>query len=424
MIPRFLISRLERQKKFSKTRLTKLLKIKETIKENYSKISLKKGINRFFLLVFGKAKRVVRIINSIFIGPTRQLTHLSVFSIIVLVMAITLISSGTIQAQKVDPFGISEKIKGSCLDNNCGISEISESQTIADIAGVIDKELVKDANTIKTQKVKRATLSLTGNNFLADSRVVSTTVPEGRPRDYVINYTVEDGDTLWSIARKFNITTDTVRWANSITRENEDLVKPGRTLVILPVPGVLHTVAPGDSVEGIAGSYQASVAMIRTYNDLEDKEVKPGMKLIVPDGQIYDPPKPEPEPEPAPSRTRLASSSSSSYGSSYQRYSGGSGGRFPYGYCTWWVAQKRYVPWLGNAWQWYYNAQSYGYATGRTPAPGSIMVTWESGVGHVGYVESVSGSTFTISEMNYYGYGVVNNRTLTPGSVPLIGFIY
>jgi surface antigen len=52
------------------------------------------------------------------------------------------------------------------------------------------------------------------------------------------------------------------------------------------------------------------------------------------------------------------------------------------------------------------------------------MVTWESGVGHVAYVESVSGGSFTISEMNYRGYGIISSRTLTPSSVPLIGFIY
>src|SRR5207253_6044016 len=48
------------------------------------------------------------------------------------------------------------------------------------------------------------------------------------------------------------------------------------------------------------------------------------------------------------------------------------------------------IPWTGNAWQWYANAEALGYAVGATPRPGAIMVTWESRYfGHVAYVESV-----------------------------------
>jgi surface antigen len=98
--------------------------------------------------------------------------------------------------------------------------------------------------------------------------------------------------------------------------------------------------------------------------------------------------------------------------------------RFPWGYCTWWVAHKRYIPWRGNAWQWYGNAIAYGRPVGKTPVVGAVMVTWESRIGHVAYVESVNGNTFTVSEMNYRGYGIQSTRTITTSSVPLIGFIY
>ena len=52
------------------------------------------------------------------------------------------------------------------------------------------------------------------------------------------------------------------------------------------------------------------------------------------------------------------------------------------------------------------------------------MVTGESGWGHVAYVESVNGNTFTVSEMNYIGWGVYSTRTITTSQVPLYGFIY
>jgi len=100
------------------------------------------------------------------------------------------------------------------------------------------------------------------------------------------------------------------------------------------------------------------------------------------------------------------------------------GNRFPYGYCTWYVYNRRQVPWLGNAWEWFAQAQAAGWATGQTPKPGAIQVTWESGFGHVAYVESVNADgSWTVSEMNFRGWAIVDMRTIKPGGVPLIGFI-
>ena len=102
-----------------------------------------------------------------------------------------------------------------------------------------------------------------------------------------------------------------------------------------------------------------------------------------------------------------------------------SGNHFAYGYCTFYVASRRPVPWFGDAGQWYRNAQAMGYAVGSAPRPGAIMVTWESAIGHVAYVESVGGDgSWTVSEMNYKGWNVVSYRTIRPGTIPLIGFIY
>ena len=80
---------------------------------------------------------------------------------------------------------------------------------------------------------------------------------------------------------------------------------------------------------------------------------------------------------------------------------------FPYGQCTWYVAQKRTVTWAGNAGTWLKGAKAAGLATGNEPKVSAIMVTNESPVGHVAYVESISGNTITISEMNYRGFGIV-----------------
>jgi len=99
--------------------------------------------------------------------------------------------------------------------------------------------------------------------------------------------------------------------------------------------------------------------------------------------------------------------------------------RFAFGYCTWYVANKRYIPWLGNAIDWWPNARAYGQPEGQIPRVGAVMVTRESSFGHVAYVEAVNadGSWF-VSEMNFVGWDRVSTRTIRPGQVPLVGFIY
>jgi len=110
----------------------------------------------------------------------------------------------------------------------------------------------------------------------------------------------------------------------------------------------------------------------------------------------------------------------------------GAANGFTYGYCTWWVAHKRYVPWRGNAAQWWWNARAFGFAEGSVPRAGAIMVMGISGTspqGHVAYVESVNpNGSFLVSEMNWWGvagggWGRVDYRTVT-SMRGILGFIY
>jgi peptidoglycan DL-endopeptidase CwlO len=110
----------------------------------------------------------------------------------------------------------------------------------------------------------------------------------------------------------------------------------------------------------------------------------------------------------------------------------GGGNTFTYGYCTWWVAHKRFIPWRGDATQWWWNARAFGFAEGASPRPGAVMVMGVSSTspdGHVAYVESVgSGGAFVVSEMNWWGvagggWGRVDYRTVT-SLRGVLGFIY
>jgi len=56
--------------------------------------------------------------------------------------------------------------------------------------------------------------------------------------------------------------------------------------------------------------------------------------------------------------------------------SGSCGNHFAYGFCTYYVATRRCVPWLGNASSWYIAAAQMGYKEGRVPVAGAIVVFW------------------------------------------------
>lgn len=100
------------------------------------------------------------------------------------------------------------------------------------------------------------------------------------------------------------------------------------------------------------------------------------------------------------------------------------GNHFPYGWCTYYVASRRNVPWFGNAGTWLTGAKKLGFPTGGTPQVGAIIVTSESRWGHVGIVEAVDGADITISEMNYSGFGRISSRTIPATYGAIKGYIY
>ena len=111
--------------------------------------------------------------------------------------------------------------------------------------------------------------------------------------------------------------------------------------------------------------------------------------------------------------------------------------RFAFGQCTYW-ANMRYhqltgywVPWLGNAYQWAYGAQSSGWVVSATPRVPSIIVLQPGvqgagGYGHVAVVERINsdGSVYT-SNYNWYGNGgwdTLSYWTFRPG--PGVSFVW
>lgn len=103
------------------------------------------------------------------------------------------------------------------------------------------------------------------------------------PRTGIENYTVQAGDTISTIAQRFGVDIGTVIWANGLTTRS--VIRPGTTLKILPVSGVLHTVKKGDTLSKIALTYDGEVDKIIESNRLASAEaLRLGEELIIPGG--------------------------------------------------------------------------------------------------------------------------------------------
>lgn len=117
-----------------------------------------------------------------------------------------------------------------------------------------------------------------------------STVISAKPRDKIVEYEVLGGDTLASIAKKFDVSVDTIKWANNL---KTDTIKPGQILKVPPITGVVHKVASGDNVYSIAKKYGSDAQKIANFpfNDFADLDtfvLTPGQILYVPDGIIEE----------------------------------------------------------------------------------------------------------------------------------------
>lgn len=121
-----------------------------------------------------------------------------------------------------------------------------------------------------------------------------TTIPE-RPRVDVITYTVQQGDTLFEIAAKYNIKPETLLWGNfEILKDNPHFLTQGQVLNILPVNGTYYQWNSGDTLQGVASSFkvdsQAIVDFAGNPFDLTTLNtstfgLEPGAWLVVPGGK-------------------------------------------------------------------------------------------------------------------------------------------
>ncbi|MBR3253268.1 LysM peptidoglycan-binding domain-containing protein [Candidatus Saccharibacteria bacterium] len=291
----------------------------------------------------------------------------------------------------LDTFGADEyKISVDQLSELYVVADLSDALGLASATDVASNYVIAntmyDAGQTSTGKIEKPTIT-------------NITASRG-----VIEYTVLDGEDADTIADKFGITSDQVRWSNGLKTIN---VAAGTVLYIPSTPGIVYTVKDDDTISSIVDKYGSNASEIIALNDLEVSGISEGMRIIIKGGSL-----PETErPEYVAPVVRTYTYTYTYLGSTAMRenittvgYFYNLGGPYGAGQCTQWAWYKRQdLPSnLGNAASWAYNAAAMGYVVDRTPSAGAIFQTGGGWYGHVGYVEAVNpDGSIVVSEMNY-----------------------
>lgn len=125
-----------------------------------------------------------------------------------------------------------------------------------------------------------------GSALLAQEGPAGTAADiENQPTSAQISvYTVRAGDTLSEIAQMFDVTLNTVVWANDI---KGGIVHEGDQLIILPVTGIRHTVLNGETLAGLGKTYKSDAHDIAQYNGLADSAaLAVGDVVLIPNGEL------------------------------------------------------------------------------------------------------------------------------------------
>ncbi|MHB8776657.1 MAG: peptidoglycan DD-metalloendopeptidase family protein [Anaerolineales bacterium] len=130
---------------------------------------------------------------------------------------------------------------------------------------------------------------------IARSAQIHTNIPS-RPRQDIITYTVQEGDTVFGIADKFGLEPQTILWGNyNILLDDPHSLRPGQELNILPVDGVYWEWLGGLAFGSWADFYGVTAADIidypgnhidpNTIGSYDNANIKVGTWLIVPGGK-------------------------------------------------------------------------------------------------------------------------------------------
>lgn len=152
-------------------------------------------------------------------------------------------------------------------------------------------------NSIAGEVAARQESSGVGGEILGASlnETGLVTLESDKPRSSIVEYSVREGDSLSSIAEKFDVSIESVKWVN--TSVDWKKIKPGDTVNVPPVTGIVYKVKAGDTIHSIAKKFETNAQGIvdfpfNTFSDDETFALAAGQTLIVPDGVMPDAPAP------------------------------------------------------------------------------------------------------------------------------------
>ena len=322
---------------------------------------------------------------------------------------------------------------GNIANNNFNIStdQLSEFYMVANTASSLSLANVDavSSNYVIVTVMNEAGQSGGNTGSIEKPNIVDTSfISRG-----VITYTVEDGDTMASIAAKLKITTDQIRWSNGLKTTD---ISVGQVLYLPNTPGIVYTVKDGDSLSSIVGTYGSSVAKIVSQNNLGDRAIAPGDKIVLPGGTL--PVKLRPEyvaPKPKPIVYNYSYSGATSARQNLiviKRWTRaesmmGDGNPGSPGQCTWyawyWRAHNpnslgRLPGGLGNANSWANALRRQGYLVDHNPQVGAVFQTAAGAYGHVGVVIAINGDgSIVVREMNYGHKSYYETQATVPANL-------
>ncbi len=133
-----------------------------------------------------------------------------------------------------------------------------------------------------------------------------------KPKNQSISiYVVQEGNTLSAIAEMFDVSVNTIKWANDVPPSGT--IRVGQTLTILPINGLKYTVKKGDTLASIAKLFHGDADEIANYNEITTSTLAVGSEIIIPDGELTT------VPRIASPRTSASSATGAQYAGYYLR---------------------------------------------------------------------------------------------------------
>jgi len=118
----------------------------------------------------------------------------------------------------------------------------------------------------------------------------TNTIAPTRPRSEPLTYEVQTGDAVFSIAKKYNITPETLLWSNyDVLKDDPHTLSPGQVLKIPPTNGILYKWQEDDTLDQVAVDFKASVDDIVSWSanslDMTNPEIESGEIVMIPGGE-------------------------------------------------------------------------------------------------------------------------------------------